>query len=175
MWTQDAYLKALDFAAKAHLGQTIPGGEVPYTVHLCQVAMEVMAFPSEADDLAVCCALLHDTLEDTSTTYQELEASFGKEVAQGVQALTKNESLPKAEQMSDSLTRILQQAPQVWMVKMGDRIINMGEPPHYWTSQKRQAYRQEAESILQHLSPAHSGLSRRLRQRIDDYGKYIAP
>ena len=173
MWTQDAYLKALNFAAKAHLGQTIPGGKVPYTVHLCQVAMEVMSFPSEADDLAICCALLHDTLEDTSTSYQELEASFGKEVAEGVQALTKNDSLPKAQQMSDSLARILQQPKQVWMVKMGDRIINMGEPPHYWTSEKRQSYRLEAETLWQQLSPAHSGLSRRLRQRIDDYEKYL--
>lgn len=173
MWTQDAYLKALAFAAKAHQGQTIPGGEVPYTVHLCQVAMEVMSFPSEADDFTICCALLHDTLEDTSTTYQDLEASFGKEVAQGVQALTKNESLPKSEQMNDSLRRILQQPRQVGMVKMGDRIINMGEPPHYWTDEKRRHYRLEAESIWEHLSPTHSGLSRRLRQRIDDYERYM--
>lgn len=160
------------FAVKAHQGQTMPGGDTPYVVHLCQVAMEVMAWP-EADDLAVCCALLHDTIEDTAVTYHQVVEAFGEQTAQGVLALTKNADLPKPDQMADSLRRIRQQPKSVWMVKLSDRITNMAEPPPHWTKEKRMLYRREAEQIWHELSPAHEGLGQRLKQRITDYERYF--
>ena len=172
MWSQDRYLEALAFAEMAHRQQRIPGGDVPYVVHVCQVAMEVTACP-EAGDLAVQCALLHDTIEDTGTSYQQIETAFGREVADGVQALTKNEALPKAEQMADSLARIRQQPHQVWMVKLADRINNLQEPPHYWTDAKKTAYRAEAEEILAQLGQAHAGLAARLADKIAGYSRYF--
>ncbi len=171
-WNQDLYLDALNFAAKAHHGQTIPGGEVPYVVHLCQVAMEAMASPV-CDNLSLCCAVLHDTLEDTETTYAELEAHFGKDVADGVSALTKDAKLPKAEQMADSLQRLLKMPPQVQMVKLADRITNMQEPPHYWTAEKRQAYQKEAKQILESLGAADQQLAQRLAQKIEAYARFL--
>lgn len=171
-WNQDLYLDALNFAATAHLGQTIPGGEIPYVVHLCQVAMEAMASPA-CDNLSLCCAVLHDTLEDTETTFAELETHFGKEVAHGVSALTKNTSLPKAEQMADSLQRLLKMPPQVQMVKLADRITNMQEPPHYWTPEKRRAYREEAKLILESLGAADQQLAQRLAEKITAYERFL--
>lgn len=171
-WNQDLYLDALNFAAHVHHGQTIPGGEVPYVVHLCQVAMEVMASPN-CDNLSLACALLHDTLEDTPTTFEQVRDKFGQEIAEGVQALTKNPDLPKAEQMNDSLRRLLDCPSQVQMVKLADRITNLQEPPHYWTQEKRRAYREEARQILAALAQADPSLAQRLADKIQDYSQYF--
>lgn len=172
MWNQDAYQTAVVFAAKAHDGQKIPGGEVPYVVHVCQVAMEVMASP-RTSDLAMLCALLHDVLEDTATRYEDVARDFGNDVADGVRALTKNDALPKPQQMPDSLARIKQQPREVWMVKLADRITNLQEPPHYWTADRCRAYRAEAEIILAELREADAKLANRLQEMIDRYGRFI--
>lgn len=172
MWTQETYLQALSFAARVHAGQKIPGGELPYVIHLCQVAMEVMACP-EAEDLAVACALLHDTIEDTSASYDDVKDAFGGTIADGVLALTKNSALPKKEQMADSLVRIQKQPPGVWMVKLSDRITNLQKPPHYWSDDKRRAYLAEAEVIWRELGPANQSLSQRLAFKIESYQQYI--
>ncbi|WP_337867942.1 HD domain-containing protein [Meiothermus sp.] len=170
-WSQDTYLAALAFAARAHQGQTIPGSDLPYVIHVVQVCMEVMAASDEMvqADLAIQCALLHDTLEDTSTTFAQLQGAFGSEVAEGVQALTKNTHLTKDQAMLDSLQRIQTQPKEVWMVKLADRITNLQTPPHFWTSQKIALYRAEAEIILRELGPASPYLAQRLAQKIEAY------
>src|SRR5262245_9451528 len=132
MWSPDKYLHALRFAAERHQGQTVPGSGLPYVTHLAAVAAEVccaVARESVAEpDLAVQCALLHDTLEDTATSFAEVEQAFGVQVASGVLALTKDAKLPKAERMADSLRRIREQPREVWMVKLADRITNLQKP-----------------------------------------------
>ena len=79
--------------------------------------------------LAIQAALLHDTIEDTDTRFSEVEENFGLEVANAVMALTKNESLPKEEQMMGSLQRIKKLPYEVRSVKMADRITNLQKPP----------------------------------------------
>jgi len=90
-FSPDLASQALKFAAARHQGQKIPGSDLPYILHPVMVFMELIAaleVENPADgDLAVQCALLHDVLEDTETTYQELENQFGKPVAEGVLAL----------------------------------------------------------------------------------------
>lgn len=170
---QDLYQKALRFAAEAHQSQVFPGTELPYLLHLGMVAMETSAaLQAEAQhdaNLAVCCALLHDTLEDTATTFEALEAAFGLAVANGVLALTKNSALPKVEQMADSLHRIRQQPSAVWLVKLADRITNLGKPPHYWTSEKIKGYAEEGQMIYEALQPASPFLGKRLAQKLAQY------
>ena len=111
-WNRDLYAKAWHFVTLKHSGQTYggrqPEQQIEYINHLSSVAMEamwVLAHSSESynADLLVQCALLHDTLEDTTANYVELSAIFGPEVAAGVLALTKNTDLPKQDQMLDSL------------------------------------------------------------------------
>lgn len=75
-WSQDVYIKAYRFAAEAHWNrskkQHVPGTDIPYLMHFSMVAMEVIpALEKETGlngNLAVQCALLHDTIEDTDTT-----------------------------------------------------------------------------------------------------------
>lgn len=135
--------------------------------------MEILAClameKSHDGDLAVQCALLHDVLEDTDTTYAEVEATFGSRVAQGVLALTKNESLPKEQRMRDSLERIRQQPREVWLVKLADRITNLAPPPHYWQKDKIERYREEAKLIHQLLCEASDYLNQRLMSKIEAY------
>ena len=170
-WSQDSYQTALAFAARAHQGQTIPDSDLPYVIHVVQVCMEVMAVADELTqpDLAIQCALLHDTLEDTPTTFAQLEATFGGPVALGVQALTKQARLTKDQAMLDSLRRIQTQPPEIWVVKMADRITNLQPPPVSWSRDKIAAYRAQAGVILRELAPASPRLAQRLAQKIEAY------
>ncbi len=151
------------------------GGDYPYLVHVVSVACEVIAAlaPGIDGDLAVSCALLHDTLEDTPTTYAELVEHFGDPVAAGVRALSKDDALPKADRMADSLRRIRLQPREVWMVKLADRTTNLAPPPEQWSSDKRRAYQAEAHVIAEALAGASPILEARMRARIAAYSAYF--
>ena len=177
LWSDQAYNEAIAFAAEAHLEQKVPGSQLPYVVHVANVAMQIMAALAVTEGLdgtlAVRCALLHDTLEDTSVTYEQLRALFGAETADGVLALTKNEEMEKAERMADSLRRIQAQPREVWMVKLADRITNLQPPPKHWKVDKMERYQREAATILDALGSGNQFLAGRLEERIDEYTQYI--
>jgi len=175
-WSQDGYAQAYQFAAQAHNGQTVPGTNLPYLMHVSLVSMEVMAALCATSggngDLAVQCALLHDVIEDTAITYDEVATRFGRAVAEGVQALSKNPELPNEAQMADSLRRIRLQPVEVWMVKLADRITNLQKPPEYWKRGKIMRYLEEARLILTELGEANAFLAGRLEEKIRDYESY---
>lgn len=184
-WSQDLYISAYRFAAEAHWNskkqQLVPGTDIPYLMHFTLVAMEVIAaLENEPDldgNLAIQCALLHDTIEDTDATYEKLVESFGLAVADGVQALSKDEAIgnnmPKQKrkdlQMSDSLERVRKQPREIWIVKMADRITNLQPPPKHWTPEKINRYREEARIIHSSLREGSGYLAARLFKKINDY------
>jgi (p)ppGpp synthase/HD superfamily hydrolase len=178
METQALYQEAIKFAAAKHKEQTVPGTDMSYVVHLSNVAMEILqAAPHSSPfntGFAVQLALLHDTLEDTITTVDELTQKFGKDVALGVAALTKNDSLAKVDKMMDSLSRIKQQVKEVWAVKLADRITNLQKPPVHWNNNKIAAYQTEARIILSELKGGNQYLENRLREKIAEYGIYVS-
>ncbi len=163
----DSIQKAIRFASEAHNAQKVPGTELPYLLHLAQVASEV--FSAGCSELSVLCAYLHDTLEDTEVRYEALVEQFGESVAQGVLALTKDMSLPKDKRMADSLSRILMQSPDIGCVKLADRITNLQTPPAYWSAEKIAGYKAEARQILDALGPACPALAARLEAKIAAY------
>ncbi len=184
-WSQDLYIQAYRFAAQAHWerAQLVPGTQIPYLMHFSFVAMEViaaLAVESIMDgDLAVQCALLHDTLEDTDVTHNDLTNKFGIKVADAVAALTKDETIAaeskdkwqrKVLQMADSLKRIKSQPKEIWMVKLADRITNLQPPPHYWTMDKVERYKQESIKIYETLKDGSLFLAHRLKNKINLYG-----
>ncbi len=177
-WDQDKYLEAWNFASAIHNGQKLPGSDIPYINHLGLVAMEASAVIANHDienpNVLVLCALLHDSIEDTSTTYKDIEEIFGSEIADGVLSLTKNKDLPsKAEQMQDSINRIKKQPKAVWMVKLCDRITNLQPPPNHWNKEKIAKYQNEARFILAQLGEASQFLAERLQKKIDAYDQYL--
>ncbi|WP_366882596.1 YqiA/YcfP family alpha/beta fold hydrolase [Sulfuricurvum sp.] len=169
----EKYKKVLEFAARAHGEQKTPMG-YPYLAHIVSVASEIIAASSELNsdelDLAISCALLHDTIEDTATLFEEIEAEFGEQVAHGVSALTKNKSLSsKEEQMQESLKKLLQQPKAVQSVKLADRISNLSNVPAHWDEAKKKKYALEAQMIYDALKEAHLSLAMRLKNKIECY------
>ncbi|MFQ3170219.1 MAG: (p)ppGpp synthase/HD superfamily hydrolase [Oleispira sp.] len=177
-WDQEKYLTAWNFACTVHNGQTLPGSDIPYINHLGLVAMEAMATIAHENidnpNLLVVCALLHDSIEDTATTYKDINNMFGADIAEGVLALTKNKQLSsKHEQMLDSINRIKDQPIEVWMVKLCDRITNLQVPPKHWNKDKIIQYQNEARLILDQLSEANKFLAKRLKNKISAYEQYL--
>lgn len=172
-WDRERYIAAYRFAARAHQGQLYAGTDLPYLMHLSFVSMEILAAlaveSGSNGDLAVQCALLHDTLEDTATTYSDLVSTFGSQVADGVQALTKDFTLPKPDQLADSLDRIQLQSREIWMVKLADRITNLQPPPSHWSPAKIVRYRDEAIVIYDALKSANPFLNLRFAEKIANY------
>lgn len=173
MDTQTLYQKTILFAAEKHKTQKVPGTDLTYLVHLSDVAMEILIASNNTAGMdlsfAVQLALLHDTIEDTETTFEEIENNFGSKVASGVKALTKDTSLPKRDSMIDSLIRIKLQPKEVWAVKLADRITNLQKPPGHWNNEKKLIYLKEAELILNELSEGNIFLAERLRIKIKNY------
>ena len=177
-WNQDKYIKAWNYASKIHNGQLLPSSDIPYINHIGLVAMEAMSAIANGNvdnpDLLIQCALLHDSIEDTPSTYEDILSTFGVDVADGVLALSKNKNLQsKQEQMDDSLNRIMKQPKEIWMVKLSDRITNLQPPPEKWDKTKINNYREEAKQILGKLADANNFLSNRLQSKITNYKQYL--
>ena len=175
---QTKYQNALKFAAKKHAdkNQLIPGTNLPYVVHLSNVAMEILIASQKTEtfntEFAIQVALLHDILEDTETTFDELVNEFGDEIAQAVLSLTKNSNIPKEKRMDDSLNRITELKKEVWAVKLADRITNLQVPPKHWSFEKITEYQKQAIQIHNSLKGGNEYLENRLWEKILDYLKY---
>jgi len=176
---QTLYQEAIKFATAKHnaIRQKVPGTNLPYLMHLSNVAMEILIAGSKEPRFnvafAVQVALLHDTLEDTLTTFDELKDKFGIRFAQSVSALSKNKNLPKSQQMQDSIDRIKEMQKEVWAVKLADRITNLQKPPARWSLKKKKAYHAEAKIILEELGKGNDYLAKRLEAKITEYEAYF--
>ena len=165
---QDFYNKALFYAAAAHDGQFY-AGNLPYIVHVCMVADEVLAadriepFSNITD--AVQIALLHDVLEDTPITKEEMLLHFSPEVVHGVDLLTKKDGLPLLKYFKG----IKDGGRDVSAIKMCDRIINLQKPPASWNADKIFEYYEESKVILEMLGWSSAYISGRLKLKIELY------
>ena len=176
---QDLYQKAINFAGEKHYRQKLPASNANYVLHLSNVAMEVfMAYNSAPNfdlNLAIQLAILHDTIEDTETSFEELKNKFGEHVAEGVLALTKNNTFStKKERMLDSIERIKVLKKEVGLVKLADRITNLQQPPETWSKAKIKDYLHEAILLHSLLLDKNNYLSNRLKSKIEDYKKYTS-
>jgi len=172
----DLYHKALRLAAWAHYGQVTKFGD-PYVTHPVAASYEVLAAQSAGEvfdvDLAALCAILHDVAEKSDVTIKSIRKDFGKKVAAGVAAMTKNESLPKEEQLRESLVRILEEPKEVAIAKLADRISSMLPPPPEWPASRVETILQNAVMIRQMLGEASEFLAARLDRRIALYQKAL--
>ncbi|BAP33389.1 metal dependent phosphohydrolase [Chryseobacterium sp. StRB126] len=160
-----------------HNGQTYGGQnkneKIEYINHIGSVVFEIMNAAKNTPDfnigLAVRCAFLHDTIEDTNLSIETLEKEYGQQVKEGVLALTKNTNLEKRHQMMDSLDRIKLQPKEIWAVKMADRICNLYAPPYFWKQVKKEKYLEEAKVIYEYLKEGNNYLAKRLLEKIEMY------
>lgn len=147
------FYDVLFFAINAHKGQKMicPSGGVDYSAHFFGVTMTAINFAKNENvdmNLVVSVALLHDTIEDTKVSFEDIESNFGKEIAEGVLALTKDENLEKKLQMKDCLNRILKlNKKEIALVKLADRCFNTRCRVDCWSQEKQQAYIEESREI----------------------------
>lgn len=123
--THRPLLEAISFAARAHQGQLRKDQRTPYASHVFRVCLIVRQVFSIEDASVLTAAVLHDTVEDTTTDFDDLENQFGAEVAGWVAALSKDKRLPEAER-EKAYEKQLGQAPwQVKVCKLADIFDNL--------------------------------------------------
>ena len=112
--------RAASFAARAHQHQIRKDGRTPYVAHVFRVAMTVRDVFDCEDEAALCTALLHDTIEDTATDYDDIESNFGTLIADSVAAMTKNMLLREDAREKDYDARLASGPWQARLVKLAD-------------------------------------------------------
>jgi (p)ppGpp synthase/HD superfamily hydrolase len=118
--------EAADLAARRHTGQQRKGrGNEPYINHLAEVA-NLLSIATEGKDAELVAAgWLHDTIEDTETTHQELARTFGERVAALVVEVTDDMTLPKHERRRRQIIDAPQKSPGARLIKIADKISNI--------------------------------------------------
>jgi guanosine-3',5'-bis(diphosphate) 3'-pyrophosphohydrolase len=156
-------LKAATFAADKHRQQRRKDAEAsPYINHPISLA-DVLANEGGVSDVEVlCAALLHDTIEDTETTAQELELTFGTAIARIVLEVTDDKTLPKEQRKRQQIDHAPHVSPQAKLVKLADKISNLrdilGSPPADWTRERKLAYFEWAGQVVHGLRGTNSNL-----------------
>lgn len=155
-------LRAAAFAADKHRNQRRKDTDAsPYINHPIALAQLLATDGKISDPVVLCAALLHDTLEDTETTSQELIAEFGVEICTVVQEVTDDKSLPKQVRKQLQIEHARSISKKAKLVKLADKICNLRDirdyPPADWTSERKGEYFDWAKSVVDGLrgsSPA---------------------
>jgi guanosine-3',5'-bis(diphosphate) 3'-pyrophosphohydrolase len=156
-------LKALAFAAHKHRDQRRKDAEAsPYINHPIALADVLVNEGGVTDVETLCAALLHDTVEDTATTHQELVDGFGSRIARIVAEVTDNKSLSKAERKRLQVEHAALLSPEAKLVKLADKISNLRDvashPPAHWNLARRREYFDWAKNVVDRLRGVHPRL-----------------
>src|SRR5258708_3283847 len=154
-------LAAAQYAAARHASQKRKGlaGE-PYVNHLLEVAELIAASSPMLDTELVMAGLLHDTIEDTGVTRQELEQLFGSDVASLVVEVTDDKSLPQEMRKALQVQNAGKKSARAQTLKLADKISNLrsmlASPPADWSLQRRRQYFEWAGQVVTGLSAPNS-------------------
>jgi len=153
-------LKALAFAAHKHRDQRRKDVESsPYINHPIALANILCNEGHVTDTNVICAALLHDTVEDTDTTPEELEREFGGEIRAIVMDVTDDKTLEKAERKQRQIEHAAHISEQAKLVKLADKISNLRDvasnPPTDWDLRRRQGYFEWAKAVIDRLRGVH--------------------
>ena len=122
--TYRSLLEAVSFGARAHEHQRRKDGRTPYASHPFRVCLILRHVFGLDDAQALTAAALHDTLEDTTTDFDDLEEHFGREVAEWVAALSKDKRLPETQREQVYLAQLVRAPWQVKVCKLADLFDN---------------------------------------------------
>ena len=157
------FVKAVAFAADKHRNQRRKDADAsPYINHPIALA-NVLANEGGVDDATVlCAAVLHDTIEDTETTADEIRALFGPKVAAVVLEVTDDKSLEKQVRKQRQVEHAPHISTEAKLVKLADKISNLRDilasPPADWSAERKQTYFEWATRVVARLRGVHPGL-----------------
>lgn len=162
-------VKAASFAASKHKMQRRKDAESsPYINHPLALAHILCSEGHVTAPKILISALLHDTLEDTETSVEEIEREFGAEIAAVVAEVTDDKSLPKEERKRLQVAKAGSRSKAAKLVKLADKISNLRDiaaaPPADWPVERREAYFHWAKDVVDELR----GVSPALEQVFDE-------
>jgi len=157
--------RALAFAAHKHRDQRRKDAEAsPYINHPIALAEVLAGEGGVADVEVLAAALLHDTIEDTATSLEELRAAFGARIAGMVAEVTDDKNLEKSERKRLQIEHAAGISPGAKLVKLADKICNLRDvadrPPAQWDLRRRQEYFEWAKQVIDRLRGVHPALER---------------
>jgi len=158
-------LAAAAFAARKHRMQRRKDPDAsPYINHPLSLA-EVLVMEGRIHDHAtLAAALLHDTIEDTETSYEELVAAFGSTIARVVMEVSDDKTLPKAERKRLQIRHAAALSRRAKLVKLADKICNLRDilesPPSGWSLRRRREYFRWAGEVIARLRGTNARLER---------------
>jgi len=138
-------IKALEFAADKHRKQRRKDADgSPYINHPISLADVLVNEGNVTDVTVLCAAVLHDTIEDTNTTREELASLFGDSVASIVIEVTDDKSLDKQVRKQLQIEHASNISKEAKLVKLADKICNLRDiltsPPAGWSLERKQDY-----------------------------------
>ena len=145
--------RAADYAARQHIAQRRKGETAePYINHLTEVAALLAEATGGEDVVLLMGGLLHDTLEDTDTTCEDLVQRFGPEVAALVAEVTDDKSLRKEERKRLQIEKTPGKSRRAKLLKLADKTSNLRSlvqsPPKGWTEERLRDYVVWADAVV---------------------------
>lgn len=148
-------LEAYSFGARAHRHQVRKDFETPYFSHPCRVAFIVQYVFRVTDPVTLISAVLHDTIEDTTTDHDDVSEKFGTEVANIVALLSKDKRLTHDDRESQYVASILKADDRVKTIKLADTLDNLIDSRHL-TSEQRAKTVAKATHLLRLIEATES-------------------
>lgn len=165
-------IQAINFAAKKHRKQKRKGADgEPYINHPLEV-LNLLTDVGKVEDFDVLiAAVLHDTIEDTDATEEEIKKLFGAHVCKMVLELTDDQSLPKAERKQLQIEHAPHISDGAKQIKLADKISNIRDiqenPPDGWSEHRRSEYVEWGEKVVAGLRGANASLEKHFDKLIN--------
>jgi guanosine-3',5'-bis(diphosphate) 3'-pyrophosphohydrolase len=156
--------RALAFSAEKHTKQRRKDiDKTPYINHPISLA-NILAQRWVIDENVLCAAILHDTIEDTETTVDELQEHFGEKITSIVLEVTDDKSLEKSVRKQKQVEHAATISHEAKLVKLADKIANITDiintPPEDWSRDRKKEYFEWAKAVVDNLRGAHQGLEK---------------
>ena len=178
--THTLILKATHFAAQKHRDQRRKDKHnSPYIIHPISVALAIAQIGDVDDPEILAAALLHDTIEDTDTTSEELEEQFGEQVCKYVLEVSDDKNLPKSERKKRQIEHAKTLSKGAALIKLGDKISNVtdviNKPPSDWDINRRKAYLDWAEAVIKNCPQVNEKMENNFQEVLSSDRKGLIP
>lgn len=165
----EVIFKAIQFACEKHRDQKRKDKfGTPYIIHPIRVASNVITIGKITDYVIVCAAILHDTIEDTDTTYEELVEVFGTEIADVVRECTDDKTMDKQERKIRQVINATKKSPKARIVKLCDKLDNLTDirtnPPQGWSESRINQYLSWARQVTDQICDCNLNLKNALEK-----------